>query len=84
VEERSDIGKKLLNVIFANAGSIEYDIPEFQIVQGGTIRQAEKLISREGYSYGKDGRPNKSGAQRWRCTVRNAVIVCSASVRHIH
>jgi hypothetical protein len=59
---------------------VEGDMPEFQIVSGGSIRQGEKLISRDGYSYGKDGRPKKSGAQRWRCTVRNKTISCAASV----
>jgi hypothetical protein len=56
------------------------DIHELQIEPGGTLHQAEELISGEDYSYGKDGRLNKTGAQKWRCTVRNAVIVCSASV----
>lgn len=57
----------------------ESDEEEFTIVVGGSKRGGDILVSR-GYSYNKDGKVNKKGDQRWRCTVRNKSVNCRASI----
>ena len=53
--------------------------PEFTIVIGGSRKGSDLLIS-QGYSYSRDGKVNKKGEQRWKCTIRNKTINCLASV----
>ena len=56
------------------------DRVDFKIVVGGSTRGADVLVEGSSYVYIKDGKPNKKGQQRWRCTVRNKHLSCTASV----
>ena len=53
--------------------------PEFTIVEKGSRKGTDILISHDGYGYGMDGEMNKKGEQHWKCTVRNKTINCLAS-----
>ena len=54
--------------------------PDFTIVVGGSSRGADVLVEKSNYLFNKDGKPSKTGIQRWRCVVRNKHTTCSASV----
>ena len=48
----------------------------YEVIENGAKRGGELLVDKNGYSYSKDGKRNKKGGQRWRCTKRT----CKGSV----
>ena len=56
------------------------EVPEFQVIVGASIRGADILVEKSSYTYVKDGKPAKNGRQRWRCSIRNKGVSCTASV----
>lgn len=53
--------------------------PRFVVVPKASKRGCDLLVE-TGYTYQRDGKINKKGQQRWRCTVRNSNVMCLASV----
>ena len=56
------------------------DRVDFNIVAGGSTRGADVLVKGSSYVYIKDGKLNKNGHQRWRCTFRNKHLYCTVFV----
>lgn len=53
--------------------------PRFVVAPKASKRGCDLLV-KTGYTYQRDGKINKKGQQRWRCTVRNSNVMCLASV----
>ncbi|XP_063436670.1 uncharacterized protein LOC134718107 [Mytilus trossulus] len=58
--------------------SIEDRPVTFEVVEGGTMRKAKKLVSSDGYSY--TVKNSTSRTIHWKCSVRNKNIYCKATV----
>lgn len=56
------------------------DTPAFHVISGGSAKGSDLLVERNGYRFVKDGKPNRNGQQRWRCSVRTRSVKCLASV----
>ena len=64
-----------------NNQTVTREEPEFTIIEKGSRKGTDILISRDGYSYGQDGQMNKKREQCSKFTVCNKTINYLASVK---